>query len=91
MKKDMSFDTYRQFSPAPAPAPAGSGVKHIVVNEGLITLDAASQIRLHGFELSEPPTQRESGRTYATSGSSVGDWVGHPIVWRLMGSETGGS
>jgi hypothetical protein len=50
--------------------------KHIVVNESLLSLDATTQLRLSGRDLTAPPANRVAGATYATAEDPSGDWAG---------------
>ena len=73
--------------------------KHITVNEGLVALDRAAQLRLRSLDRSDPPiaAERTAGDTFATSDSPTGAWAGNPhslaidlgTQWRFIALQPG--
>jgi hypothetical protein len=58
--------------PLVAPAQAQ---KHVTVNEALVRLDAAAQLRVVSSVLSDPPAAAADGASYLVPGGATGEWA----------------
>lgn len=50
--------------------------KHVTVNEALVRLDAAAQLRVASSALAEPPASGVDGRAYLVPQGATGGWAG---------------
>lgn len=49
--------------------------KHVTVNESLVRLDAAAQLRVSSSQTSEPPSSSVEGTSYLVPANAEGEWL----------------
>ena len=56
---------------------ASQAQKHVTVNEALMRLDGAVQLRLRSITLNTPPLTVLEGECFGVAAGAVNDWAGH--------------
>ena len=78
----MTDTTARLLLPYIAPNQAQ---KHVTHNEGLLILDAVTQLSLQSLSLTAPPQDPQDGQCWYVADAATGAWeshVGEIAIWR---------